>query len=140
MCLPKIWQPRCVAQQVACRSCVSNSSSVISRYGVGELTPAQLTEHVDAAVLLDDACRAALRPTRGRLTSTGDERGLAAELLDRRDARLAALCAAAGDDDVRPGLGQALAQRAAQHAGAADDDGHLAVEAEQFLQVVGMDM
>jgi hypothetical protein len=36
---------------------------------------------------------------------------------------------------MRPGLRQPIAQPAAQHAGAANDDGHLAVEAEQTLQV-----
>ena len=71
------------------------------------------------------------------VASTADEAGRAAELLDRRDALVAALGASPGDDDVGPGLRQAFAQRAAQHARAADHHGDLAVESEQFLQVVG---
>ena len=61
----------------------------------------------------------------------------AAELLDRLDALVAAFFAAAGDDDVRPRLGKAFAQRAAQRTGAADHHGNLAVKSKEFLQVFG---
>ena len=61
----------------------------------------------------------------------GQKRRFAAEGLDRFDPLVAALFAAAGDDDAGAGLGEAIAQRAAEDAGAADDDGDLVVEAEE---------
>ena len=93
-------------------------------------------EGVDAAVLLDDGVEQCFHRFAVGGVDFGEGR-LAAEFFDFRDACVAALFAAAGDDDRRAGLGQAVAQLAAEHAGAADDDGDLAIESKQFLQVVG---
>jgi hypothetical protein len=68
-----------------------------------------------------------------------DERGLAAETLYFRNAPVAALGAAAGDDHRRAGLGQPVTEFAAEHARAADDHGDVAVETEEFLEVRGHD-
>ncbi len=102
---------------------------------LAELTPAQLTSmstwprscSVSAKQAID---RGAIRDVHRQI------RRLAAELFDRRDAVATMLFVAAGDDDKRAGLRDTIAERAAEHARAADDDGRLAGEAEQFFEVI----
>ena len=89
-------------------------------------------QHGDRAPLLDDGVagpgqRIAVHGV-GRL-----EDRLAARRLDGADALLAALLVAADDGDARPGRRQRLGHRAAQDAGAAEDDGDFVFQIEQVV-------
>ena len=129
----KIWQPRCVREQAAIDDLVPLVVGDLL-VGNGRVGAGAVDEHIDLAEGRDRGVEQRLHrePLVGR---DGQERRLAAEGLDRFDPLVAALFAAAGDDDLRAGLGEALAQRAAEDAGAADDDGDLVVEAEEFRRI-----
>ena len=94
---------------------------------LAELTPAQLTSMSTRPNCVERRRPAVLRSTRGCATSTGKNAAWPPSFSIAATRCLAALGAVAGDDHRGAGLRDALAQRAAQHAGAADDDGHLAV-------------
>lgn len=98
----------------------------------GGIDARAIDERVDAAVLAGDGVEEVL----DGLAADGvdfDEGGFAAKVLDLGYALVAALGAAAGDDDSGTGLSEAAAELAAEDAGATDDDGDLVVEAEEFL-------
>ena len=135
MCLPKIWQPRCVASKfvLTMRVEVFVGDFEIWRR---RIDAGGIDERVDAAVLLDGSGEQCFYRFAVGSVDFG-KRCFAAQFFDCGDACVTALFAAAGDDDRGAGLRQAVAQLAAEHAGAADDDGDLAVETKQFLQVVG---
>ena len=72
-----------------------------------------------------------------RPTSTGRKAACPPLPFDLGHALPAALGMIAGHDDRGAGRGEALGQRPAQHAGAADDHGHLARQAEQVFEEFG---
>ncbi len=113
----------------------SQSASVASRNGVPALTPAQLTRMSARPVSRSVVARRLSIDSRS-VTFDRAETGLAAELFEGLDARLAALFGQIGHDDVRPGPDQSGTKRPAKHSGAADHDGRLAREPEHFLQII----
>ena len=94
-------------------------------------------ERVDAAVLLDDACRAATCTDSRSAASTSTNVALPPSFSIAATRSLPRSALRPATTTVAPACAKPVAQLAAEHAGAADHDGDLAVEAEQFLQVVG---
>ena len=56
---------------------------------------------------------------------------------DLGEPRLRLFLVAPDKDDLRTRTGQAFRHRAAQFAGAADDNGHAALQGEQGIEIIG---
>ena len=112
----------------------SNSSSVMSKNGVAELMPAPLTTMSTRPLRLQHGVEQALElGLAGGLG--GVKPGLAAGRGDLVEAGLGLVGVAADDHDLGARAGEALGHGAAEFAGAADDDGHLAFEAKIGFQI-----
>ena len=109
----------------------SNSSSVMSKNGVAELTPAPLTTMSTRPLRLRTCVQQALQLAL-LVALGGVEPGLAAGGADLGQAGVGLLLAAADQHDLGAGAGQPFGHRAAQLARAADDDRDLAAEAEEL--------
>lgn len=94
--------------------------------GDGGVGAGAVDEHIDLAEGGDRGVEKGL-DGEALVGGDGQECGFAAEGFNGFDALMAALFAAAGDDDASAGLGDAITQRAAEDAGSADDDGDLVV-------------
>ena len=99
---------------------------------------------IDAGAVDDDvdAARALEHGVQQRLQAApvggigGMEPALAAEGGDPGEPRLRILLVAPDEHDLRARAGQALGHRAAQFAGAADDDGHPAFQGKQDVEII----
>lgn len=103
--------------------------------GYGGVGAGAVDQHIDLAVGRDRRIEQGLH-AQPLISRNGQKRRRTAEGLDRFYPLVTALLTASGDDDACPGLRQPFAERSAENARAANDDGDLVVEAEKLIDEV----
>src|ERR1035437_8960062 len=122
MCLPKIWHASTRPFKFTVMI-LSNSSSGISKNGVGEFTPAPLTRMSTRPNFASTSAKSFCKPAL-EVVSHEKNSALPPPLADLVEPRLRLGGIAADQYDRRARDGQTFGYLAAQHARAADDDRH----------------
>ena len=132
---PKIWQPKCVLLRFVVEYAVPVFVAELRDRCWRSLTPAQLTSMSTWPRSLS-VSRSSPSIEARLVTSTGRYAAWPPSFSIAATRSRPSLFVAAGDDDKRAGLGESVADRAAEDARAADDDRGLAGEAKQFIEVI----